>query len=60
MNKHSEINLATLFRSPLEANLQHGANTQQELLNQPHQKIEDRASVFLFDRKFALNLDELI
>lgn len=60
MNKHSDINLSTIFRSNLDKNAQDGMNIKQEFLNEKYEKAEHRTSVFLIDHKYALNLDELI
>lgn len=60
MNKQGNINLSTLFRRQLETRSQDGMNIKQEFLDQKLEKTECRSNIFLIDRKYALNLDELI
>jgi hypothetical protein len=60
MNNQGDINLSTLFRRQLEARSQGGINIKQELVDQKYEKTDHRASAFLIDRKYVLNLDELI
>lgn len=60
MNKHSEINLSTIFRRTFDTHEQDGVNIKQEFLNEKYEKTEHRAGVFLVDHKYALNLDELV
>ena len=60
MNKHSDINLSTIFRRNLDIHAQDGINIKQEFFNEKYEKSEHRAGVFLVDQKYALNLDELI
>lgn len=60
MNKHSNLDLSTLFRRNLDALALDVVSIKQELLNKKYQKNDDRNGVFLVDQNYALNLDELI
>lgn len=60
MNKLGGINLSTVFRRQIETHSQDGINIKQEFLDQKLEKTEFHSSLFLVDRKYALNLDELI
>lgn len=60
MNKHSDINLSTLFRRNLDTRALDGVSIKQEFLNEKYEKNEYLTSVFIVDQKYALNLDELI
>ncbi|OYY21500.1 MAG: hypothetical protein B7Y05_11060 [Polynucleobacter sp. 24-46-87] len=60
MNKQGDNNLSTLFRRQLEIPSRDGINIKQELINQKYEKTDYRASAFLVDQKYVLNLDELI
>jgi hypothetical protein len=60
MNTNSDMNLSTIFRRNLDTHVPDGINIKQEFLNEKYEKIECRASIFLVDQKYALNLDELI
>ncbi|MBU3591335.1 hypothetical protein ICN11_04800 [Polynucleobacter sp. 78F-HAINBA] len=54
------MNLATIFRSH-EAKLGlEDTNPKEGLLEQKAFKVESRANVFLVDKRYALQLDELI
>jgi hypothetical protein len=60
MNNHSDFNLSTIFRRNLDTRAQDGMNIKQEFLTEKYEKSEHRASAFLVDQKYALNLDELV
>ena len=60
MNKQGDINLSTLFRRQLDTHAHDSMNIKQEFLNEKYEKTEYRASAFLVDQRYALNLDELI
>jgi hypothetical protein len=60
MIKQSNINLSTIFRRHLDQDSQEGINHKQKLINQQHDKAENRTNAFLIDHKYALKLDELI
>ena len=60
MNTNGDINLSTIFRRNLDTHAPDGINIKHEFLNEKYEKNECRASIFLVDQKYALNLDELI
>lgn len=60
MDYRTNMNLAVIFRSH-EAKLGlKDANPKEGLLDQKTFRVESRANVFLVDKKYALQLDELI
>lgn len=60
MDYRTNINLAAIFRSH-EAKLGlDDTNPKEGLLEQKAFKVESRANVFLVDKRYALQLDELI
>ncbi|QWD95342.1 hypothetical protein C2759_04240 [Polynucleobacter sp. MG-Unter2-18] len=60
MNTNDDINLSTIFRRNLDTHAPDSINIKQQFLNEKYDKSEYRTSVFLVDKKYALNLDELI
>ncbi len=60
MDYRTNMNLATIFRSH-EAKLGlEDSNPKEGLLEHKAFKVESRANVFLVDKRYALQLDELI
>lgn len=60
MDYRTNMNLATIFRSH-EAKLGlEDTNPKEGLLEQKAFKVESRTNVFLVDKRYALQLDELI
>jgi len=60
MIESKKIDLSKVFRPHLEQSADERSNIKEQLLTQKFSKIESRAAGFLLDKKYALNLDEVI
>ncbi len=60
MIESKKMDLSKVFRPHLEQSSDERSNIKEHLLAHKFSKIESRAAGFLLDKKYALNLDEVI
>jgi len=60
MIESKKMDLSKVFRPHFEQSADERSNIKEQLLSQKFNKIDSRAAGFLLDKKYALNLDELI
>lgn len=60
MLESKKIDLSKVFRPHLEQSRDEISNMREQLMMQKCQQIESRSSTFLIDKKYVLNLDELV